>query len=124
MLYGLPGFVQEAAATALTEQRNASQQMRDIYLRRCNLVCAELAKANRLVVLKPEAAMYVMVDVRGYDMTSADFCRELFENTGVAVLDAGAFGESARGWVRISFTLGEEQLVEGCRRITEFLRSR
>jgi len=89
-----------------------------------NVVCAELAKANRLIVLKPEAAMYVMVDVRGYGMDSAEFCRELYANTGVSVLDAGAFGESARGWVRISFTLGEEQLIEGCRRITEFLRNR
>jgi aspartate/methionine/tyrosine aminotransferase len=124
MLYGLPGFVQEAAATALTDQRAASKEMCDIYQRRRDVVCAELAKANRLVVLKPEAAMYAMVDVRGYGMDSAEFCRELYENTGVSVLDAGAFGESARGWVRISFTIGEEQLIEGCRRITEFLRTR
>ena len=124
MLYGLPGFVQEAAASALTDQRDASQDMCKTYQRRCDVVCAELAKANRLIVLKPEAAMYVMVDVRGYGMDSAEFCRELYANTGVSVLDAGAFGESARGWVRISFTLGEEQLIEGCRRITEFLRNR
>ncbi len=124
MLYGLPGFVQEAAATALTDQRNASKDMCEIYQRRCDVVCAELAKANRLVVLKPEAAMYVMVDVRGYGMDSAEFCRALYDNTGVSVLDAGAFGQSARGWVRICFTISEQQLIEGCRRITEFLRTR
>lgn len=124
MLYGLPGFVQEAAATALTDQRDASKEMCNTYQRRCDVVCAELAKANRLVVLRPEAAMYVMVDVRGYGMDSAEFCRELYENTGVSVLDAGAFGDSARGWVRISFTIGEQKLIEGCKRITDFLRSR
>ena len=124
MLYGIPGFVQEAAATALTDQRDASKAMCNTYQRRCDVVCAELAKARGLVVLKPEAAMYVMVDVRGYYQDSAEFCQELYDNTGVAVLDAGAFGESARGWVRLSFTLGEQQLVEGCRRITEFLATR
>lgn len=124
MLYGLPGFIQEAAITALTDQRGASADMRDIYLRRRNLVCAELAKANRLPVLKPQAAMYVMVDVRNYGMTGGEFSEALFEATGVSVLDAGAFGKSAAGWVRLSFTLSDEVLIDGCKRIVEFLRDK
>ncbi len=121
MLYGLPGFIQEAAVTALTDQRDASLAMRDIYLRRRDLVANELAKASRLTVLTPQAAMYVMVDVRGYGLGSDEFCRSLYHATGVSVLDAGAFGNSADGWVRISFTLGDDVLVEGCRRIVKFL---
>jgi arginine:pyruvate transaminase len=121
MLYGLPGFVQEAAITALTEERDASLQMRDIYKRRRDLVCAELAKAEHLPVLKSQAAMYVMVDVRHYYENAKTFSRDLYEEKGVSVLDAGAFGNSARGWVRLCFTLDEDSLVEGCRRIVDFL---
>lgn len=121
MLYGLPGFIQEAATTALTDQRDASLAMRDIYQRRRDLVCTELAKADNLPVLKPQAAMYVMVDVRAHANTSGEFCRALYEAKGVSLLDAGAFGKSANGWVRLSFTLSEEELTEGCRRIVEFL---
>lgn len=124
MLYGLPGFIQEAAVTALTKQRDASLGMRDIYQRRRDLVCAELAKARHLPVLKSQAAMYVMVDVRHYYDSAKDFSRELYEQTGVSVLDAGAFGQSATGWVRLCFTLDEDSLVEGCRRIVEFLNKR
>lgn len=124
MLYGLPGFIQEAATTALTDQRSASLAMRDIYQRRRDLVCRELAKADQLPVLKPQAAMYVMVDVRAHSKTSGQFCRALYEAKGVSLLDAGAFGKSAAGWCRLSFTLSDEELTEGCRRIVEFLSER
>jgi len=123
MLYGIPGFVQQAAIHAMTKERGASVQMRDIYKKRRDLVCSELAVAKNLPVLKPEAAMYVMVDVRGYGQSSADFCKNLYATTGVSVLDAGAFGASADGWIRISYTLGEETLKTGCRRIVEYLET-
>jgi len=34
-----------------------------------------------------------------------------------------AFGASARGWVRLSFTIGETRLAEACARISAFTRS-
>ena len=123
MLYGIPGFIQTAALHALTKEREASLAMRDIYRQRRDLVCGELAHAKKLKILKPQAAMYVMADVRGYGFSSAGFCRKLYDATGVSVLDAGAFGPSAEGWVRISYTLGEETLKTGCRRIVEFLET-
>ena len=122
MLYGIPGFVQEAAILALTSQRAASKTMRDTYKKRRDLVCSELSRASNLPLLKPEAAMYVMADVRGYGLSSAAFCKALYKATGVSVLDAAAFGESANGWIRISYTLGEDTLTEGCRRIVGFLQ--
>lgn len=121
MLYGLPGFIQRAAITALTEQRAASAQMCDIYRRRRELVCTELAAAKQLKVLKPQAGMYVMADVRAYGISSDQFSRQLWADKKVSVLDGRAFGASANGWVRISFTLSEEQLRDGCRRIVDFL---
>ncbi len=121
MLYGLPGFIQEASIHALTDQRDASLAMRDIYQRRRDLVCSELAKARDLPVLKPQAAMYVMVDIRHYFDNGNEFSRALYNATGVSVLDAGAFGKSAYGWVRISFTLSDEKLTEACRRIVQFV---
>jgi len=64
-----------------------------------------------------------MVDIRGYSQSSADFCKNLYAATGVSVLDAGAFGASADGWIRISYTLGEETLKAGCRRIVKYLET-
>ena len=46
----------------------------------------------------------------------------LLREAGVSVLDAAAFGEPAQGFVRLSFTLGEERLSEACRRSRDFVR--
>jgi len=43
------------------------------------------------------------------------------EATGVAVLDAGAFGKTSYGWVRISFTVDDAVLLEACKRIRGFI---
>ncbi len=123
MLYGIPGFIQQAALTALLHQRDASKEMRDKYRQRRDVVCSELAKADNLPLIKPQAAMYVMADIRAYGSSGTAFSRALYDATGVSVLDAGAFGPSAAGWIRISFTLGEDTLRAGCRRIVAFLQS-
>ena len=65
-----------------------------------------------------------MVDVRHYYNDAKEFMHDLYHAKGVSVLDAGAFGISAKGWVRLCFTLDEDSLVEGCKRIVDFLNSR
>jgi arginine:pyruvate transaminase len=37
------------------------------------------------------------------------------------VLDGTAFGASAEGYVRVSYTVSEEELEQGCSRIASFL---
>ena len=67
--------------------------------------------------------MFLLIDVRGTGLGSADFSWGLLNEEGVSVLDATAFGASAAGFVRLSYTLGEAELVEGCRRIRRFVEN-
>lgn len=120
MLYGLPGFVMEGALAAVLAHDEVTQGMRDIYRRRCDLVVAKLSECPGIRVLRPDAGMFVLVDVRGTGLTSLDFAWRLYRETGVSVLDAAAFGEPAQGFVRLSFTLGEENLAQACERIAGF----
>ena len=62
--------------------------------------------------------------LRGLGADGGAFAEALWQETGVAVLDAGAFGAAARGWVRIAFTLDEARLAEACARIAGFARKR
>ncbi|MGI9610319.1 MAG: pyridoxal phosphate-dependent aminotransferase, partial [Acidimicrobiia bacterium] len=119
--YGLPGFVQAAAMAALTEHRNAYLPMKETYRRRRDLCAGILDAAPDLTVLVPEAGMYLMVDISAVSENSVDFVRELFDATGVSVLDAGAFGASCEGWVRISFTISDDDLAEACGRIVSYV---
>jgi aspartate/methionine/tyrosine aminotransferase len=119
--YGLPGFVQEAALAAVTEYRQASTPMREIYRRRRDLAASILAKAPEIDVLTPEAGMYLLVDVRRVAESGAAFARALFDQHRVSVVDAAGFGAPTNGWIRISFTTDDEALAEGCQRIVDFV---
>ena len=123
MLYGLPGFCQQAALTALEIEEETTEAMRRVYRRRRDLACDRLAAARGLRLLLPEAGMFVMADVRGTGLSSGEFAVRLFRETGVSVLDGAAFGESARGWVRLSFTIEDARLAEACERVARFTRS-
>lgn len=124
MAYGLPGFIQAAACEALTTtQDRAVAGMREIYRRRRDLVTNELTGLDRTQVLTPQAGMYVMVDVRLLPASDDGFSWDLYRNTGVSVVDAGAFGAASQGWLRLAFTESEEKLLEGCRRFRAYVES-
>ena len=68
--------------------------------------------------------MFMMIDVSGLGMSVKDFTWALFRETGVSVLDAEAFGPTARGHVRLGFVLAEPELEEACARIARFCEAR
>ena len=74
-----------------------------------------------LRVHKPEAGMFVMIDVRGTGLGAEDFAWRLLETQGVAVLAADTFGPSATGHVRITFAVADATLAEACDRIAAFV---
>ncbi|MGY4509510.1 pyridoxal phosphate-dependent aminotransferase [Bradyrhizobium sp. USDA 3650] len=122
MLYGLPGFVMQGALKAIAESDTVTAEMRAVYRRRRDLVFDLLSEVPGLRCAKPEAGMFMLVDVRATGLSAHDFSWSLFREEGVSVLDASAFGESAEGHVRLSFTLSDEQLAEACRRLARFVR--
>jgi arginine:pyruvate transaminase len=122
-LYGLPPFIQNAAALALETEVPEVVSMRDAYLRRRDLALAALGQLPGIVCRAPAAGMFMLADVRGTGLTAYDYAWRLFRETGVAVLDATAFGKAAAGHVRISFAIDEKTLTEACRRIASFTRS-
>jgi len=123
MLYGLPGFVQQAGLYALKNCDEAVIEMREIYRHRRDLLLNELESIPELKPMKPDAGMFLMVDIRGTGLETSEFVKQLFQFAGVSVLDATAFGASAKGFVRLSYTIGEDELKEACQRMKRFIES-
>jgi aspartate/methionine/tyrosine aminotransferase len=120
MLYGLPGFIQEAALTALQIAPAAEAQMREFCAARRDLVLQELGSLAKIRCATPDAGMFMLIDVRGCGLTGHEFMTELFRREGVSVLDGGAFGKGTADFVRLFFGTDETTLREGCRRIRRF----
>lgn len=123
MLYGLPGFVQQAAEHALRHCAADVERMREIYRQRRDLLFEAFSAMPGLQPLLPDAGMFIMVNVLGTGLSSHEFASELYHATGVSVLDATAFGASAAGYVRVSYTVNEAELEQACRRIGQFVES-
>jgi aspartate/methionine/tyrosine aminotransferase len=120
MLYGLPGFVQEAALTAVGVAPVAEERMREFCASRRDLVLAALADVQRIRCHAPDAGMFMLIDVRDSGLSGYDFMNELYRAEGVSVLDGGAFGKGTGGFVRLCFATDEPSLREGCVRIRRF----
>ena len=85
-------------------------------------MASRLAEAPGLNVLRPEAGMFCLVDVRGTGLSSYDFAWGLFRQTGVSLLDAAAFGPATQGFVRLAFAASEDRLAEACDRMIGYAR--
>jgi len=77
---------------------------------------------NGLSVLKPQGAFYLFVNIKDVSNDSIEFCKELLQATGVAVVPGIGFG--AEGYFRFSFATDITTIREGIRRIEKFVESK
>lgn len=124
MLYGLPGFVQQAALEAFEHKAEIVGNMRAVYRRRRDVVYERLSRVQGLRCLLPEAGMFMLIDVRGVGLDTHAFTWELFRAQKVSLLDAGAFGDTVAGYVRLGLVVDEARLQHACDRIAAFVRQR
>lgn len=123
MLFGLPGFIQEAAITALGMAPAAESRVREYCRGRRDLLLAELEAAKCLSCCVPDAGMFMLIDVRRTGQTGYQFMRGLYESERVSVIDGGAFGNQTGGFVRICFAAEEALLREAGARIRRYAAS-
>jgi aspartate/methionine/tyrosine aminotransferase len=121
MLFGLPGFVQEAAVTALSVSVAAESRVREYCAARRGLLLAGLEGVRGLKCYSPDAGMFMLVDVRGTGLSGYDFMCGLYRAERVSVLDGGAFGRETSGFVRVCFATDEGRLREAIVRIRRFV---
>jgi arginine:pyruvate transaminase len=121
MLFGLPGFIQEAALTALSVSESAERRIRDLCTARRDFLLAGLKDVQGIHCRAPEAGMFTLIDVRGTGLSGYDFMCGLFEAEGVSVIDGGAFGKRNEGFVRLCFATDESTLEEAMVRIRRYV---
>ncbi len=122
MLYGLPGFIQEAALTALGLAPEAEAGMREYCAERCAMLMRGLDGIPGLRCVVPQAGMFMLVDVSATGLSGHEFMTRLYRAEGVSVIDGGAFGADTRGFVRVCFAAEAPLLREACERIRRFVQ--
>jgi aspartate/methionine/tyrosine aminotransferase len=119
---------QRAAVAALTGDLSAVAQMRTAFDRRRRTMVSMLREIDGVVIPDPLGAFYAYPSVAGVlgrtirgvtPTTSAELAALILEQVEVAVVPGEAFGPS--GYLRLSYALGDEDLVEGVGRIQALL---
>lgn len=112
--------IAEAGAFALREVDNSGTLR--VYRARRDALVRGLA-AIGWDVPTPKASFYVWARVPHPEMTSAQFCTELLERTGVLVIPGNGYGREGEGYVRMSLTVqgdsSGERMIEAVKRIGE-----
>lgn len=121
---------QLAAAAALNGPQDEAEQFRQAFDRRRRLIVAELSKIDGVEVPTPLGAFYAYPDVRGLlgrewagvtPTTSLELADLILDKAEVAVVPGEAFGPS--GYLRLSYALGDDALLEGVQRLQRLFAS-
>lgn len=121
MLFGLPGFIQEATITALEVADQAESRIRDLCTARRDMLLKGLDGVRGIRCFAPDAGMFTLMDVRGTGLSGYDFMCRLYESERLSVIDGGAFGAETGGFVRLCFAADEATLSEAVVRIRRFV---
>lgn len=114
---------QYAAIEALSGKGDYSSNMVDIFRKRRDILVKGIKKIPGLSCNAPEATFYLMVDISKTGMTSEDFAVSLLQSVHVALVPGITYGKSCDRYVRIAFTLDEDKIKEGLRRINNYMQS-
>ena len=119
---------QRAAITALTGDLSAVHKMGEAFDRRRKLIVNLLNEIPGVSCPNPTGAFYVYPSVKGVlgkeirgkrPKTSAELATLILEEVEVAAVPGEAFGPS--GYLRFSYALGDEDIIEGIGRVKKLL---
>ncbi len=120
MLFGLPGFIQDAAVTALAMAGEAEARIRAFCAERQLRFATGVRDLPGVRPLTPEAGMFMLLDVSGTGFTGAQFVREFYAAQRVSVMDGAAFGAATAACVRVCFAADEATIDTACERLRRF----
>lgn len=120
--YGVPGFIQEAAAAALSGPQDYVASMTDVYRQRRDALIRSLSQVGWDVSV-PKATLYVWARLPENlrKLGSFAFAERLILKEGVVLAPGIGFGPYGEGYVRFALVEESARIEEAVRRIGRFL---
>ncbi len=119
---------QRAALAAVSGDLSAVEEMKRAFDRRRRTIVSMLGEVDGVVCPEPQGAFYAYPSVKGLlgrtvdgvtPRTSAELAGLLLDKAEVAAVPGEAFGSP--GYLRFSYALGDDDLVEGITRLQKLL---
>jgi aspartate/methionine/tyrosine aminotransferase len=119
---------QAAAIAAVSGDLAAVEEMKKAFDRRRKTIVRMLNEIEGVLCPEPQGAFYAYPSVKGVlgkeirgrrPQTSAELAELILEEAEVAIVPGEAFGTP--GYLRLSYALGDDELVEGVSRLQKLL---
>ena len=117
---GATSFAQKGALAALKGDQQPVEDMRQEFDIRRQYMVDRLQKINRVSVVVPQGAFYVLANISGLGLSSTNFADRLLSKHHVAVVPGVAFGDDRT--VRLSYATSLDIIKKGLDRFEEFCR--
>ena len=116
-------ITQKAAIPALNgEVDEEIEMMRKAFAARAEEATRLMNEIDGLSVSKPQGAFYLFVNIKDISNDSIQFCKDLLQDVGVAVVPGIGFG--SEGYFRFSYATDITTIREGIRRIEKFVKGK
>ncbi|MBR1566293.1 MAG: pyridoxal phosphate-dependent aminotransferase [Oscillospiraceae bacterium] len=112
-------FGQAAAVVALRDEGDEVSEMVKEYQRRRDYAVKAINEIDGLSCLKPKGAFYIFINCKALGKKSAELADYLLEHAKIALVPGDVFGPGGEGYLRMSFANSYENIVEGCKRLSE-----
>jgi arginine:pyruvate transaminase len=122
--YGVPGYIQDAAAFALDQGPDLENAIAAPFRRRRAIAKRILDGQNAVVMQASKGAMYIMLDIRRTGLTSMAFADALLDEEHIAVMPGESFGASAQGFLRIAMTVDDASFEDALKRLVAFAKAK
>jgi len=114
-------FAQKGALAALKGDQTPVEDMRAEFDLRRNYMVQRLATIDRVSVVAPKGAFYVLANISRLGLSSPNFADRMLSKHHVAVVPGVAFGND--GTVRLSYATSLDIIKKGLDRFEEFCRT-
>ena len=115
---GIFEAVQYAGIEALENPGNCIEKNNKLYTERRDLLVNNLQELG-WDIEKNKASFYLWVKVPEAGVSSQEFSRKVFQDTGVFFTPGHGYGEYGEGFIRIALTVKKDRIEEACSRLAE-----
>lgn len=118
-------FIEEGLANSMDLESTKEEVLYMInkFGERRQLFLDELDKIKKLSYTKAYGAFYIFVNVSKTGLTGKEFSNRLLDEKYVATVPGVGLGKECVDFIRISYATSEENIIEGLKRIEEFVES-
>ncbi len=117
MLFGNQPFIADMTEQAVREGSRVAADMGARFAARAALLHERLSAETDLIVHRPQAGMFSMINIAATAMQGEAYALDLLENGGVAVMPGASFGATMNDWVRVALTIDDAVLETAIDRI-------